>query len=87
MTGSCAFAWAVLGAGGMLGCIPCAAKVRTVGPLLFAIGVLGLTQPVNTDQSLRVADNGTVACTASLKDLTRFSLAGDQLAPHPVVCR
>jgi hypothetical protein len=32
------------------------------------------------DQSIPAADNGTVACTASAKDLTRISLAGDQFA-------
>jgi len=73
-------AWAAVGAGGMLGSIPCAVTVRPVGLLLFTIGALGLAQPAHADQSLRVADNGTVACTASLKDLTRFSLAGDQFA-------
>jgi conjugal transfer pilus assembly protein TraB len=32
------------------------------------------------DQSIPAADNGTVACLASAKDLTRISLAGDQFA-------
>jgi conjugal transfer pilus assembly protein TraK len=32
------------------------------------------------DQNLMVADNGTVHCEASLKDLTRISLKGDQFA-------
>lgn len=36
--------------------------------------------PALADQNLVVSDNGTVHCDASLKDLTRITLAGDQFA-------
>lgn len=36
--------------------------------------------PAVADQSVLAADNGTIGCVASAKDLTRISLAGDQFA-------
>ncbi|AXU21678.1 conjugal transfer protein TraK (plasmid) [Novosphingobium sp. THN1] len=36
--------------------------------------------PALADQSVLAADNGTVGCIASARDLTRISLAGDQFA-------
>lgn len=50
---------------------------------LTGLGLIGLAacaQPAFADQNLIVADNGTVHCDASLKDLTRISLKDDQFA-------
>jgi conjugal transfer pilus assembly protein TraK len=43
-------------------------------------GLLCLAAPAFADQNVMAADNGTVQCVASAKDLTRISLAGDQFA-------
>lgn len=67
---------------------PCIAKDAPsfwAAPLSSVIAVMSLAAtlfPVEAqaDQSIPAADNGTVACTASAKDLTRISLAGDQFA-------
>ena len=47
---------------------------------LLSAGLLGLASPALADQNLLASDNGTVACEASLKDLTRITLANDQFA-------
>lgn len=48
---------------------------------LALIGVcLASAAPAYADQTLLVADNGTVHCEASAKDLTRISLKDDQFA-------
>jgi conjugal transfer pilus assembly protein TraK len=47
---------------------------------LVCLGVLSLASPALADQNVMAADNGTVQCVASAKDLTRISLAGDQFA-------
>ncbi len=47
---------------------------------LFSVGLLGLANPAFADQNLLASDNGTVRCEASLKDLTRITLANDQFA-------
>ena len=73
-------AWMALGAGTLLGTRLLALTMRPAVILLLAAGVVGLVEPARADQSLIAADNGTIACVASAKDLTRFSLAGDQFA-------
>jgi conjugal transfer pilus assembly protein TraK len=49
------------------------------GPLLAAMAMLTAV-PAQADQNLMVADNGTVRCEASLKDLTRIALRDDKFA-------
>jgi conjugal transfer pilus assembly protein TraK len=53
-------------------------RLATAGLLGASVAVCA--QPALADQNLMVADNGTVHCEASLKDLTRISLKGDQFA-------
>ena len=69
-----------IGAGAMLAGRPCATLGRPIGAVLIALGALGLASPALADQNVLAADNGTVPCVASAKDLTRISLAGDQFA-------
>ena len=52
----------------------------TAGAALLGLGLVGLARPALADQNVLVSDNGTVACEASLKDLTRITLANDQFA-------
>lgn len=52
---------------------------RAIGVALMGVG-LANAAPAYADQTLMVADNGTVHCEASAKDLTRISLKGDQFA-------
>lgn len=52
---------------------------RALGLALIGVG-LASAAPAYADQTLLVADNGTVHCEASAKDLTRISLKGDQFA-------
>jgi conjugal transfer pilus assembly protein TraK len=55
--------------------------VRLAGIAVIGIGLLGgAAGPALADQSVMVADNGTVRCEASLKDLTRITLKDDQFA-------
>jgi conjugal transfer pilus assembly protein TraK len=51
---------------------------RALGIALMALALPG--RPAYADQTLLVADNGTVRCEASAKDLTRISLKDDQFA-------
>lgn len=55
-------------------------RERLVGLCLIGLGLAALAPPALADQNLIAADNGTVRCDASLKDLTRISLKGDQFA-------
>jgi conjugal transfer pilus assembly protein TraK len=74
-------AWGAIGAGTVLAGRPLAIAGRPVGAALICFGALCLAaSPAMADQSIPAADNGTVACVASAKDLTRISLAGDQFA-------
>ena len=73
-------AWGAIGAGAVLAGRPHAMIGRPLGAALICLGALSLASPALADQSIPVADNGTVACVASAKDLTRISLAGDQFA-------
>ncbi|MBF5091022.1 type-F conjugative transfer system secretin TraK [Novosphingobium sp. NBM11] len=52
---------------------------RALGLALIGVG-LASAPPAYADQTLLVADNGTVHCEASAKDLTRISLKDDQFA-------
>jgi conjugal transfer pilus assembly protein TraK len=54
-------------------------QVWLVGVCLCA-GVASSPLPAFADQKVVAADNGTVICDASLKDLTRISLKDDQFA-------
>ncbi|MCW1384620.1 type-F conjugative transfer system secretin TraK [Novosphingobium sp. KCTC 2891] len=72
--------WGAIGVGAVLAGRPYAITGRPVGAALICLGTLCLAAPAMADQSIPAADNGTVACIASAKDLTRISLAGDQFA-------
>ena len=62
----------------------CASRVwrreRLVRAALVALGLAGIAEPALADQNVLAADNGTVRCDASLKDLTRITLKDDQFA-------
>ena len=53
---------------------------RLLGTALLGLGLVGLADPALADQNVLAADNGTVRCDASLKDLTRITLKDDQFA-------
>jgi len=59
---------------------PMASLKSTARAALLGVGLLGLACPALADQNLLASDNGTVRCEASLKDLTRITLANDQFA-------
>lgn len=52
---------------------------RLLGVSMIGAGLL-VASPAFADQNLIVADNGTVKCEASLRDLTRISLKDDKFA-------
>lgn len=72
--------WGAIGVGSVLAGRPYAISGRPVSAALICFGALCLAAPALADQSIPAADNGTVACVASAKDLIRISLAGDQFA-------
>ncbi|NBW75734.1 MAG: conjugal transfer protein TraK [Sphingomonadaceae bacterium] len=74
------WAWGAIGAGAVLVARPFPFGKRGVGLCLIAAGVSLLASPAMADQQVAAADNGTVACIASARDLTRFSLKDDQFA-------
>ncbi|MEO6091420.1 MAG: type-F conjugative transfer system secretin TraK [Novosphingobium sp.] len=52
-------------------------------PCLALAGILSLTMgtiPAHADQFLQAADGGAISCSVSARELTRFSLVGDQFA-------
>jgi len=55
-------------------------RERAAGFALLGFGFVAVAQPAFADQTILVADNGTAHCDASLKDLTRITLEGDQCA-------
>lgn len=69
-----------IGAGALLAGRPCAMAARPIGMVLISLGALCFAAPAFADQNIMAADNGTVQCVTSAKDLTRISLAGDQFA-------
>lgn len=73
-------AWGACGAGAVLAGRPLSIAGRPLGAALMGLGAFALAGPALADQSLEAADNGTVHCVASAKDLTRIALAGDQFA-------
>ncbi len=73
-------AWGVISVGAVLVGRPLATMTRPVGAVLVLLGTLLLTSPAFADQNVMAADNGTIQCIASARDLTRISLAGDQFA-------
>ena len=54
--------------------------LRYLGYAVMAASIFFLVTPAQADQTLMVADNSTVNCKASAKDLTRISLVGDEFA-------
>lgn len=54
--------------------------LRYTGYVVLALSLFLLVTPARADQTLMVADNSTVNCKASAKDLTRISLVGDEFA-------
>lgn len=55
-------------------------RARLAVVALVSFVPVALARPAYADQNLVAADNGTVHCDASLKDLTRISLKDDQFA-------
>lgn len=55
-------------------------RARLFGASLLGLGLTGVAEPALADQNVLAADNGTVHCDASLKDLTRVTLKDDQFA-------
>lgn len=53
---------------------------RLFGATIVGLGLSGIAGPALADQNVLAADNGTVHCDASLKDLTRITLKDDQFA-------
>ena len=53
---------------------------RLIGVSLLGLGLAGMAEAAFADQNVLAADNGTVHCDASLKDLTRVTLKDDQFA-------
>lgn len=47
---------------------------------ILSIGTCMMASPACADQTVLAADNGSVGCVASAKDLTRISLESDQFA-------
>jgi len=47
---------------------------------MLLVGALGGAGAAHADQNIMAADNGTIRCEASAKDLTRISLKDDQFA-------
>ena len=54
--------------------------LRYLGYAIILASVFLFVTPAHADQTLIVADNSTVNCKASAKDLTRISLVGDEFA-------
>ena len=54
-------------------------RARLIGVSLLGLGLAGMAEPAFADQNVLAADNGTVRCDASLKDLTRVTLLQQNL--------
>ncbi len=70
----------LIGAGAALAGRPLSIAGRPLGIGLIAAGIALWSAPAFADQNVIAADNGTVQCIASAKDLTRISLQDDQFA-------
>lgn len=60
--------------------VPMSRPVRPAGLIVALSAASLLASSAQADQNLMVADNGTVRCEASSKDLTRIALQGDKFA-------
>lgn len=69
-----------IAAGVVFAARPFSISGRALGASLIGLGFALIAAPALADQNVIAADNGTVQCIASAKDLTRISLAGDQFA-------
>ena len=72
--------WGAIGVGSVLASRPICMGSRMIGGVLVVLGMGLISVPALADQQLVAADNGTVPCVASARDLTRFSLKEDQFA-------
>ena len=59
--------------------MPALAQLRRIGSAA-ALCAMTLASPALADQFKQSADGGTIACSVSARELTRFSLIGDQFA-------
>ncbi len=57
-----------------------ARALRSLGGSMLLVGALSGAGAAHADQNIMAADNGTIRCEASAKDLTRISLKDDQFA-------
>lgn len=55
-------------------------STRRTGAIALAASLLALASPALADQFKESADGGTIACSVSAHELTRFALIGDQFA-------
>lgn len=74
------FCIGLIGVGAALAGRPFSIGGRAIGAAMMTAGFALWSMPAMADQNVVVADNGTVQCVASAKDLTRISLNGDQFA-------
>lgn len=72
--------WGAIGVRSVLASRPFCMGSRMIGGVLVVLGMGLVSVPALADQQLVAADNGTVPCVASARDLTRFSLKDDQFA-------
>ena len=56
------------------------AQKRRAPIIALAVSLLALASPAFADQFKQSADGGTIACSVSARELTRFALIGDQFA-------
>lgn len=56
------------------------AQKRRAPIIALAVSLLALASPALADQFKQSADGGTIACSVSARELTRFALIGDQFA-------
>jgi conjugal transfer pilus assembly protein TraK len=57
-----------------------APPMRRAPLIVLAVAALALASPALADQFKQSADGGTVQCSVSARELTRFALVGDQFA-------
>lgn len=55
-------------------------SIRRAPFVALAVSLLALASPAFADQFKESADGGTIACSVSARELTRFALIGDQFA-------
>lgn len=75
------YAWGLLTGGAAIASRPFCVLSRGAGAAMVAAGVLLMASPAfAADETVLAVDNGEVACTVSLKGLTRISLKDDRFA-------